>query len=232
MQLENFKLGVVVITYNCHQIFLKHVEKIQKHCKDPFELVIIDNSTDQKTIDFISYHSIRLGLTYVKSTASSVNGSQSHAFAANLSQVMFKDTFTHFLYLDHDCFPLRDFSVFETLGENKSMAGIGQGKEKQYLWPGCLMFKSDVEIDFSPNQEFKLDTGGNIYKAIEANKQGVKYFNENYSENPEFNKNFYSFYSLINSGTFLHFINASNWNNKDNHEERINSLLNLLEKAG
>lgn len=230
MQLENSKVGIVVVTYNCEQIFLKHVEKIKKHCKDPFELIVIDNSTEQKTIDFISYHSIRLGLTYVKSKASSINGSQSHAFAANLSQVMFKNKFSHFLYLDHDCFPVKDFSVIKTLGEEKTMAGIGQGKLKTYLWPGCLMFKSDVEIDFSPNHEFKLDTGGNIYKSIEANPSGVRYFNETYSENPEFNKNFYSFYSLINNETFLHFINASNWNNKNDHQERINSLLNLLNK--
>lgn len=223
------KIGIIIITYNAHQLLLKQVEKINKHCKDDFEIVIIDNSTNQQSIDAIKYYCEQLKLVYVKTKSSSQNGSSSHSFAANLSYKMFKETYDSFLYLDHDCFPIKDFSISEILN-GKQLAGIGQKKgDITYLWPGCLMFNRIDDIDFSPNHELKLDTGGNLYKVI--TETNTVFFNEEHVQNPEFNKNFYDFYSLIHNGTFLHFINASNWSHSENHEERINSLLNLLEKV-
>jgi hypothetical protein len=93
------------------------------------------------------------------------------------------------------------------------------------------MFKKDDAIDFSCNSEFGLDTGGNLYKMID--KHGLDkciFFDEAYHENDQFNGDSrYSFYTTINKGMFMHFLNSSNWNPIDRHEERINSLLNILE---
>lgn len=231
MQLESSKTAIVIITYNCHQIFLKQIERIKRHCKDNYDIIIIDNSTDLKAINHIKYHSKVQGCEYVKCNASSFNGSASHAFAANLSYIMLKDRYSHFFYLDHDCFPIKDFSVVEILGE-KQFAGIGQEKSRTYLWPGCLMFKQNEDIDFSPNHFLKLDTGGNLYIAMEkAGSDQIISFNELHQQNPEFNKNMYNFYSLINDSMFMHFINASGWNPNKDQDERINSLLNILEKS-
>jgi hypothetical protein len=230
MQLENSKVGIVVITYNNKDIFLKHIQRIKRHCKDDnYEIVIIDNSTDLKVIDHIKYHSKVNGCEYIKTNASSLNGSSSHSFAANISYLLLKEKYTHFFYLDHDCFPIKDFSVVEILGE-KQFAGIGQEKSKTYLWPGCLMFKKRDDIDFSPLPG--LDTGGSLYKAMETvGAENIVSFNELHQENPEFNKNMYNFYSLINDSMFMHFINASGWNKNADQQERINSLLNILEKS-
>ena len=226
--MEN-KVAIVVITYNNKDIFLKHIERIKRHCKDNYEIIIVDNSTDAKVIDHIKYHSGAQGCEYIKTNASSLNGSGSHSFAANLSFLLLKDKYTHFFYLDHDCFPIKDFSVVEILGE-KQFAGIGQEKHKTYIWPGCLMFKAGLEIDFSPLPG--LDTGGSLYKEMErVGPENIVSFNEIHQENPEFNKNMYNFYSLINDSMFMHFINASGWNKNSDQQERINSLLNILEKS-
>jgi hypothetical protein len=178
----------------------------------------------------IKYYCGLNGITYLKSNSSSQGGSQSHSFAANLSQVVFGDSYELFFYLDHDCFPVKDFSVSETLGDLGLMAGVAQAKAQTYLWPGCLMFKRGIgEIDFSPLPG--LDTGGGLYKLVNKHGDRIVYFSEEYEENPEFQKGKYKFYSLINDRTFLHFINGSNWNNSNDHRERINSLINILKKA-
>lgn len=229
MQLES-KVAIVIITYNCHQIFLKQIEKIQKHWKDcNGDIIIVDNSTRGDSIEHIKYHSKRLSLTYLKTSAGSLNSSSSHSFAANFSYNMFKEKYTHFFYLDHDCFPIKDFSVIDLLGSNE-MAGLGQEKREKYYWPGCLMFKKQYDgIDFSPLPG--LDTGGSLYKLMnDIGYENLIFFDEVHEQNPEFDKSFYNFYSLINDSMFFHFINASNWNDTNDHQERLNSLINVLDK--
>lgn len=222
-------VGIIIITYNCQALLRKQIARIGQHCRDKFEIIVIDNSTDKESIKHIKYICSLHHITLLKTDASSRNGSGSHAFAANVAWQKYGKSYSHFLFLDHDCFPIKNFSVEEVLGD-KIIAGIGQEKSKTYLWPGCLMFKSGLEIDFSTNHELGLDTGGMLYKIIEQAPDDILYFDESYKENPEFNKNMYNFYSLIHNGMFMHFINGSGWNAVGNQEERINSLLNQLDK--
>jgi len=223
-------LAIIIITYNNHKLLRKQLSRIKTHCKDKdYDIIVVDNSNDKNSIDHIKYISYSFPTLYLKTNSSSQGGSNSHAFAANLANTSFGKLYDEFLYLDHDCFPIKDFSVSEVLG-NKIMAGIAQPKSKTYLWPGCLMFKAGLDIDFSVNHELGLDTGGNLYKIVEQAKDDIIFFNEIYNENPEFTKNMYNFYALINDGMFMHFINGSGWNKVGHQEERINSLLNILDK--
>ena len=225
------KLGIIVICYNNHHIFLKQIERIKKHCKDDFEIIVVDNSTSIETIKFIESWCLKLKIKRIKTEASSRNGSASHCFSAQYSYTQLRENYDLFLYLDHDCFPIKDFSVKEILNDKYLIAGIGQEKSKTYLWPGCLMFKKGLDVDFSTNHELGLDTGGNIYKIIEEFPDKILYFDEVHTQNPEFTKTMYNFYALINQGMFLHFVNGSGWNNVGHHQERINSLLNILAKS-
>lgn len=224
------KTAIVIITYNQYNLLIRQVELIHKFCLDDFEIVVVDNSTDKQAIEGVKHHADRLGCVYIKTHAGSKGGSASHAFAANVSYLQLKDKYDYFLYLDHDAFPIRLFSVVHELGE-AVIGGIGQNKSKTYFWPGCVMFKQDEIIDFSCNSEFQLDTGGNLYKMID--KHGLdkcKFFNEVYHENDQFNTDsMYNYYTTINNDMFYHMCNGSNWNPIDRHEERINSLLNILE---
>ena len=107
------------------------------------------------------------------------------------------------------------------------MAGLPQVRGKiKYYWPGCFMFDTSINIDFNMVQG--LDTGGGTHKAIEAYPDKCIFFDEQYCQNPYFTKPPYNFYSLLNDGTFLHFINGSNWANSQENEERVNSLFNIL----
>lgn len=235
MQLEKDqnRLGVIIITYNNADLLDKQIECFKRFCKDSYELVVIDNSTEQSVIDAIEYKCKISGLRLIKTTASSQDGSDSHAFAANLSYTKLQGEFGFMLYLDHDCFPIKEFSVANIL-KDKVMAGLGQEKKGiTYFWPGCVMWDqmavnmAPQKINFSP--EYGLDTGGALHRIMrELGNDKLIFFNERHMQNPEFNKSFYNFFSLINNGMFMHFVNGSNWNKEEAHDERINSLYNIL----
>lgn len=219
--------GIIIIFYNEPEFLIHQHRLIKQFCKDEYEFICIDNSSDEKASDAIKYHAQGLGVRYVRSNASSRNGSDSHAFAASLSYNMFKDRFERLLYLDHDCFPVKEFSVKDILSHNNILAGIEQVRnDRKYLWPGCLAISNKVTVDWLMVRG--LDTGGGTWKIIEQWPYAIKYFDEKYEQNPGFTKSNYDFYSLLNEGTFMHFINGSNWAASPFNRERINSLLNLL----
>lgn len=233
------KVGIVIIVYNLPiEIFLLQISAIKKFCKDEdYTIEIFDNSTDVVIAESIEYQAGLLELSYRKTVANSQNGSDSHSWAANLAYHKLKDSYGQFLFLDHDCIPVIEFSIEQTLGEYV-MAGVGQGAKKKYLWPGSLFINSkaidkDI-IDFAPSHKFNLDSGGNLYLTIE--KYGADkciFFNEAYLQNPFFVDSQYGYFSVINNGMFYHFVNGSNWAGAKRHEERVNSFINIIrEKTG
>lgn len=229
-------LGIFTVTYNIPvDVLLLQVEAIKKFCKDAlYKIIVCDNSSDDAASNNIKYHAERLGLRYFRTKATSYNSSDSHAWAANFIYQRYFGAFHYYLFLDHDCIPVKDFCVSEIL-KDKVIAGIGQAKEKTYMWAGCLMFdqKKVGAVDLSPNSEYGLDTGGNTYKVIEEfGEDKCSFFNEEYHQNPNYNGR-YNSYAMINDGMFLHFINGSNWNNEPDNATRINSLINITrEMAG
>lgn len=228
--------AIIVVAYNNSSFVMRQAELLRRFCKDDFDIIVIDNSSEKEFVDAVRYHATNLGCIYIKTESSSKNSTDSHAFACNFAYWKFKDSYKYFFFTDHDSFPVKDFSIKEIL-KDKIMAGLGQGNPstKTYFWAGCVMFdNTKVEkelIDFSPNSEFALDTGGNLYKIIDKHeKELFTFFNEAYHQNPNFNKSFYNFYSTIKDETFMHFINGSNWAQSSDNQERINSLLNILDE--
>jgi len=221
--------GIICIFYNNPQFLLKQHEHLQRFCKCEYELIVVDNSTNTEASEAIKYHAERFKLEYLKTSARSVNGSESHAFAASIAYKKYRHNYAILFFVDHDCFAIKDFSPIRILA-SKKLAGLGQQKGNlTYYWPGCFMFRTSIEVDFSmiPGR----DTGGATNKAIQlAKKENCVFFNEAYAQNPGFNKSQYDFYALIHNGTFMHFINGSNWAGSADNEERINSLFNELQR--
>lgn len=227
MPLKENNTAIVIVVYNTDKFISKQIELLHRFCKDKFDIIVVDNSTITEIVNSILYKISKTNCLYLKTNASSQWGSDSHAFAANVAYNQFKSEYEYFFFLDHDCFPVKPFSVKEVLGANV-IAGIGQAKSRTYVWPGCVMFKPNDEINFGASHEFGLDTGGLLYKIVEPGP--TLFFDEVHEQNPEFNKSMYNFYASINQGMFMHFINGSGWNKTAAQEERLNSLLNILEK--
>jgi len=232
--MEKKNLAIVIVTYNIADLITKQIECVRRFCKDvDYEIIVVDNSDDDVAAKAISYYISNLNVLYLKTHSSDHNDSKSHAFACNVSYLKYKDWYKLFFYMDHDLFPIKDFSVADILKEH-AMAGLGQPKNKVYYWPGCVMWNNESTdnhlIDFSVNHELGLDTGGNLYKAIEAHgKEHCMFFDEKYYENPLYHESFYNFYATMNNDMFMHFINSSNWNPVVDNKGRVSSLLHILE---
>lgn len=230
------KVAICIITYNIDcRIFLLQVEAIRRFCKDDFEIQIIENSSNAELGEAIIYHAKQLEISWTKTNAASFNGSESHVFAATLAYERFKnDGYDILCFLDHDVIPLKDFSLAEILGEEKVFGGMGQGKNgKTYYWLGLVFWNTNKIdkniIELTPSIELGLDSGGNLYKAIDvAGKENCVFFDESYHQNPYFNGRLYNHYVMINKGMFMHCINSSNWNFIEDNEERMSSLVNII----
>ncbi len=221
----------IIITYNLDsRIFILQIEAIRKFCKDENVIEVVDNSSNPEYAEAIRYHSEILGVSYTKTYSIDSNSSSSHSFAANLSYERFKGNgSSHFFFIDHDCIPFRPYSVVEILGD-KVLAGIAQNVKHTYIWPGCFMFKKIDEIDFSPDHEKNLDTGGGLHLAVEKyGKDNCVFFSESYHQNRYYQGPKYNHYAIIN-GIFLHGIAMSNWINLPDAEARVNSLVTIIEE--
>jgi glycosyltransferase involved in cell wall biosynthesis len=227
--------GIFIVTYNKPELLIRQVECIRKYCTDiSYDIVVVDNSSDKQAAEAIHYHADRLGCQYMRTHSSSKGGSESHAFAANISYNRKGARYEQVLYLDHDNFPILPFSVAELL-DGVVIAGLGQQKKKLYIWPGFVAISNkDIDtgqVDFSCSIHYGLDTGGMLFNIIE--KYGIeraRFVNESYAENPHFTTPPYNYYSLLYDGRFMHFVNGSNWAKADENEARINSLLNVLQE--
>lgn len=225
------KIGIVIITYNVPSLIKKQIDLIRKYCKDEYDIVVVDNSNDAKAIEDIEYYTRSAGVERVKVQSASGAGSESNIFACNTAYYLLKDRYDYFFYLDHDTFPLKEFSVLEELGD-KIMRGVPQEKSKRYYQQTSLMW-DNIEIDrslidFSASHELGLDSGGLLYKVIEKYGDRCGVFTEGYYENPYFKHPPYNFYACINNDMFMHFINSSGWNPVEGNSERLNSLINVL----
>lgn len=222
------KVAIVIITYQTPlDVLLLQLEAIKKFCKDDHEIVIIENSFEKKAVEGIKYHIEQMPeVKYYKTNASSHNGSDSHAFAANFSMEKLRDKYDFYFYMDHDLIPVKPFSVMEIL-RNKICAGLGQGNKTPYFWAGCFMYNAIAkDFNLSPSHELGLDTGGGTYKLVQTyGKDQCVFFDEEYRQNPDFPKA--PVYSMINKGMFMHFVAASNWKGEAGNTERMNSLVNI-----
>lgn len=233
-------IGTVIIVYNLPvDVFLLQLEAIKKYCKDEDNVIeIFDNSTETDLAENIRYHCEIQNINYYKIFSTSKNSSDSHAWAATFAYQKLRDTYSKFLFLDHDCIPVKPYSINEILSGGHILAGIGQGALKKYLWVGCLFINNEAIdkdlVDFYPSQEWKLDSGGNLYRLIE--KHGMEsclFFNESYHQNPYFFGQKYSHYSMINNEMFCHFVNSSQWNPTPGNADRLRTLINIVkEKTG
>lgn len=224
------KNAIIIIAFNNTKLIEKQLELIDKFCMDEHDVIIFDNSSliqiELPWKENHLYHKFEFG--------DYNNPSDSHSLALNAAYQMYADNYDKILFLDHDNFPIKSFSINEILHE-KFINGLGQGNEKKYWWPGCLAFNSIfIEkklVDFSTNQEFGLDTGGNLYK-LQRTDIGIfsGYMNEKQYPNPYYTKEPYNFYTTINDDMFLHFTNASNWNKQEENEERIATLYRILDE--
>lgn len=229
------KTAAIIIAFNNADLIIKQKAALSKFLTDAHDVIVIDNSNNEQASAAIRYHAHRTGCAYVRHIATTHNHSHSHAQAAmHAVRTISPQHYSNMLLLDHDCFAVQPFSVPAVL-DGKVMGGMLQVRGAvHYLWPGCLMWDAKAiavdEIDLLPDAAHGLDTGGGLHKLMQARgMDSFRLFDEVHVSNPLFGKSFYNFYSSINDGMFMHFLNASNWANASDDAERLNTLYMILD---
>ena len=238
--------AIIIIVFNLDKFIGKQITlfRYMNIHRSNTDIIVVNNSTDDVMRKSILSKCKTQMDYYIETACTDGDNSFSHAFALNTAFQKFKDSYERIFFVDHDIFPLNAFSIMvET--ENIKAAGVEQVREKdgfrvKYFFPGCLMLnmlKVDKSIiDFTPDGQLGVDTGGKLYPIIHNSKEHeYAFFNEVHHQNSQINKNQYNFYSIITTpheSKFMHFINASNWakNDEQDHDERLESLNNILNR--
>jgi glycosyltransferase involved in cell wall biosynthesis len=229
------KIGIITVTYNFSKLLTYQIECFKKYCTDDYEFIVVDNSNnideiyDIKNICFDN--EIKYIGTYISVNSGNIP-STNHGLALNYAYKKFKTEFEYLFFIDHDLFPIKKFSVENILGEKIISGCENIISNTKYLWPGCLMIKKlEESFDFTPVGP--LDTGGKLADFIQKNENKVLYLNNKEVKiNKKFNDRYVrDCYWDIHDGTFMHFINASNWSNSKSElfNDRLNHLFNILD---
>jgi glycosyltransferase involved in cell wall biosynthesis len=212
------KIGIITIAFNGSKLIEYQIKTIKKYCSDDYEFIVVDNSTKNNEIERIknicTENNIRLINTNINLTNSYNNPSNNHGLTLNYVYNFLKNDFDYLLFIDHDLFPIKEFSVEQILGDN-IIAGCKQTiSNTDYLWPGFLILsKLDEQFDFTPIPP--LDTGGRLHTFISNNINKVFFIEHSHVPiDLKLNNDYmHEFYDELYDGTFIHFIKSSNWCN-------------------
>lgn len=249
------ELHVITVAYNHVRLIEKQIEMVKQHVKDKDYLhVIIDNSPNRKVRhqikeicekEQVGYVSIPIYIDKLICHRIFGNG-VSHGAALNW---MFYHFLKHwkpvrFALIDHDVFPMEDYSFIETLSERDFYGVERIMKGGWYLWPGWSIFRYDAISCCHPNylpyysKESYLDSGGGNYPRFYS-----RYDLRNIEFAPVVTKRIrhskgLTAYNDIYHGDcvqlidykWLHFINGSNCAKIPGKEKLVDKMIDNIEK--
>jgi glycosyltransferase involved in cell wall biosynthesis len=243
LEKTNVDTAIIVIAHNNAPFILHQIHMISTLCVDDFDIVIVDNSSENNHDVKSLIHGVDPLLTkrivyqcfpidpHGYSGIDTKNPSINHALACQAAWEHNKGDYSFVLFLDHDNFPIKKFSVKEMLS-GFLMAGIIQGNQKKYLWMGCLAMNAIClkihPVSFMVDSEYGLDTGGKLYTVIERlGLDRVRSFDQEYT-NAKYADGSSAIQSdFIYNKTFFHFVNGSNWA-KDEFKRHLHRLEHLI----
>lgn len=176
-------LYIITIAYNHAKLIEKQIDLVKKYGKDEnYRHIVIDNSPKRCVRNKIKQICEREGVDYVgvplfidKLICHRLFGNGlSHGAALNwmFYYVLMPNQPKCYALLDHDVFPLKDFSLRENLG-TRDFYGVERNMGVEwYLWPGWCVFKYDVVERCKPNflplfvNDVYLDSGGGNYARL------------------------------------------------------------------
>lgn len=249
------ELYVITVAYNHVRLIEKQIELVKQHVTDKAYLhVIVDNSPNKKARQQIKEICKREQVGYVpvpvfidKLICHRIFGNGiSHGAALNWMFYHFLEQHkpVRFALIDHDVFPMEDYSFVDKLSERDFYGVARVMKDGWYVWPGWCIFKYDAlsncKTNFLPYylKESYLDSGGGNYprfygrydlKDIEfapvetkriRHSKGLTAYNDIYHGDCV---------QLIDS-KWLHFINGSNCAKIPGKEKLVDKMIDNIEE--
>lgn len=236
---------ILTIAFNNAEVIEEQIHTIKEHCKDEYCYLVADNSTDvtisKKIEEICTNQSDVVYFRLPKWNYKKLNPSNSHGVALNY---VFKSIFkghkniSNVLILDHDIFPIKDFSIRE-MSHKQDVYGLKmQSKAVWYIWPGFMYInigKFDMQkLNFKPG--YGGDTGSSNWKMIyeTLSEKEMKFVSlRKMFINEEKYKEFTRQGSELDilDESWLHMVNASDWAGVGGMDLKLQSVRELLDKG-
>ncbi len=246
----NVDIDLVTIAFENPKMISYQIRLIRKHLKDNYSYVIADNSNDEKKSKDIERICRDSNVPYIRLPKNPYNGAfamGSYSNGAAMNYVYYhyikKSRSRYFGFLDHDVFPIHDFSILDQMKKQSFWGTLRCVPTKNgycciYPWAGFCFFdkyKFDAnQFDFMPLKGIG-DTGAANYKncflPIIKSDDFLEYTFANLKRidiegthgSPQSSQ-----YELLGT-MWLHYLNASNWSN-ENLEIKDKVLEELITK--
>ncbi len=171
---------ITVVAFNNADLIKLQYTKLKELFREPFDYLVADNSSDKNISNNLRDFCAQQNISYVllpKNPLTGMRASGSHGVALNWCYRNIIQTYkpTHFGFLDHDIFPLREIQLTPKLDLGFYGAVRTRKEPYWYLWPGFSFFTHKHMQNFSVNffpyhgghdGSIFLDTGGSNYNTI------------------------------------------------------------------
>lgn len=252
---DDRELYLITVAYDHVRLIEKQIEMVKWHVKDKnYQHVIVDNSPNKKVRQQIKEICVREKVGYVpipffidKLICHRIFGNGvSHGAALNWMFYFFlkQRKPVRFALIDHDVFPMEDYSFIEKLGE-RDIYGVERSmKDGWYLWPGWCIFRYDAINGCHPNflpyylKESYLDAGGGNYpKFYSRYDLKIVKFAHVVTKRIRHSKGLTAYEDIYHGdcvqlidNKWLHFINGSNCAKIPGKEKLVDKMIDNLEK--
>lgn len=251
------RLLLLTIAFNEASLIERQIQLLKKFLQDPFEHIVVDNSSDVSIRQSIYEICIANGVGYAGVPfANPYKENKSHAAAMHWAyfQLVKNSQARYFGFLDHDIFPFAPYSlkdkwvqgIYGRVMYSYSPSGYNEKVTKEIpywsLWAGFCFFEKERVKGIFPwsfnffSKHFEggyyLDTGGGLWDSLYSKMPFpgdlASYKVKPYSNQKEGNQN-QSFEILDFS--WIHFVSLSNWRTISQFDKKRIALDNMLQVA-
>ncbi len=249
------ELYVITVAYNHVRLIETQIELVKQHVEDRnYRHIVVDNSPSKSARKQIKKICDREQVGYVpvpmfidKLICHRVFGNGvSHGAALNWMFYYFlkQQKPVKFALIDHDVFPMEDYSFIDKLGDRDFYGVERIRKDGWYVWPGWCIFRFDAISKCHPNflpyylKETFLDAGGGNYprfysrydlKTVEFPPVVTKRIKHT-KELSTYNDIYHGDCVQLIDRTWLHLINGSNCAKIPGKEQRVNKMIDNIDK--
>lgn len=233
-------LHLFVVGFGRPDLLRQQVRLLDEYLLDPFDLMVLDNTSDPRLREAMKDTALDLGVSYRRVVSEKHEHPDALTRAAGLAR---RGRYAYWGCLDHDIMPARSVRILDTL-ERVGFHGLGQtysprvGSPLRYLWPGWIFFSRRWLNGRIPNfygirGEHAFDNGdaGSLLHTLFSEDDWARLVHVEHSygvirDDDGHGLQSYG-YELVDG--WLHFTNASHWKDVPDVEERDRLLREMVD---
>lgn len=248
------QIDIIIVAFNNEKIIKILIDKLEKYFKDPYQLIIADNSSIENKSKLIYDLCTRYKVSYFRLPKQSFYKlSSSHGVALNwiYKNIIKKRKPDYFGFIDHDLFPISDVTIIPYINaqniyglKHYGVDNFATNKRNDvweknesgywYFWPGFSFFKfayirSIKKVNFLPcvKRKVLLDTGGSNFESIysQCKEDELKFPDHTFVPTREGRM-----IELIDN-KWVHTLNGSNWRNLNWEDKAVENILEAFENT-